>query len=62
MIDQSFILLGGGPSPEFLANRAAEFGSDYVARLLTSIPEPALPPLLSLGIVASLMRGRRLPV
>jgi hypothetical protein len=44
-------------SPEFLAARQAEFGPDYVANLLTSVPEPAA--LVPLAACLPVLRRRR---
>jgi T5SS/PEP-CTERM-associated repeat protein/autotransporter-associated beta strand protein len=56
LIDRSFALQGGPLSPAFLAGREAQFGADYVAGLLTSIPEPAL---AAFPLTASLVGRRR---
>jgi hypothetical protein len=58
IIDKTYGVLHGGLSPDFLAMREAEFGSDYVASLVASVPEPGT---LGLGAVAAgvCLGGRR---
>jgi hypothetical protein len=58
LIDKTFgVLHPGGLSPEFLAQREAEFGSQYVTDLLASVPEPASIGLA--GVAGLAMAGRR---
>lgn len=48
IMDTAFAHASGGTlSPEFLAEREAEFGSAYVSQLIAAVPEPT-----SLGLVA----------
>jgi hypothetical protein len=57
LIDRSFTLQGNPLSAAFLAERESQFGAGYVARLLTSIPEPS--PAACLLATGLLTRRRR---
>ncbi|HZZ41674.1 MAG TPA: dockerin type I repeat-containing protein [Tepidisphaeraceae bacterium] len=57
IMDRTYGILSGGLSPDFLAGREAEFGSDYVSSLVASIPEPGTIGLL-LAALPMLKRRR----
>jgi hypothetical protein len=60
LIDKAFGVQQGGFSPDFLSQRAAEFGDAYVSNLLASVPEPTSFALLSLvGLGLSSRRRMR---
>lgn len=59
LIDTSYGLSGGSLSPDFLAQREAQFGEAYVSQLIAAVPEPASLGLIGLGAVAALGRRRR---
>lgn len=56
LIDRVFAQQTGTLSPDFLAQREAQFGSDYVTQLLVSVPEPSL---IGFGVGAITLAGRR---
>jgi hypothetical protein len=57
LIDRAYALQSGTLAPEFLAWREAQFGTDYVAGLLASVPEPSSAACALAGI--ALLRRRR---
>lgn len=61
LIDRVFVQQSGALSPELLAEREARFGSDYVATLVASVPEPSLAAAgaLALPLLLSSRRCRR---
>lgn len=59
LIDKTYGILHGGLSPDFLAMREAEFGSDYVTSLVASVPEPGTIGLAAVAIGASIAGRRR---
>jgi hypothetical protein len=59
LMDTSFAHQSGGLSPEFLAQREAEFGPSYVAALTAAVPEPATLSLASLALTVLSARRRR---
>jgi autotransporter-associated beta strand protein len=61
LIDRSFLLQSGTLAPDFrtlLAERESQFGPDYAAALLTSVPEPSSL-LAACGLALPLVRRRR---
>lgn len=60
LLDRAYLLqIGGVTSPGMLADREAEFGADYVERLVASVPEPVgtMGGMMSLGLLVRRRRG-----
>lgn len=58
LIDRVYLVQSGFLSPDFIAQRQAEFGEGYVRELIASIPEPSMQMLvLILPLAAARRRG-----
>lgn len=57
ILDRAYILLGSPRSPAFLSERESQFGTQYIAQLLVSVPEPAS--LSSIFLIPLFIRRRK---
>lgn len=58
LMDTAFVGQGAPLSAEFIAQREAQFGGDYVAALVAAVPEPSALGLVAAGVPLVLRRRR----